>query len=173
MPRVCTHPKKTVWLPDAWYLDEVFIKIGGELHYLWRAVDQDGDSLDILVQKRRNKKAAKRFFRKLLIGQGVTPRLMITDKPRSYVAAHREMMPSIVHNTEQYENNRAELSHQPTRQRERQMRRFESTGQAQRFLSVQGEVCNLFRLGRHLTRAEYYRACRSQAFTEWRQVACA
>ena len=158
---------------DAWYLDEVFIKIGGKLHYLWRAVDQDGDCLDILVQKRRNKKAAKRFFRKLLKGQGVTPRLMITDKLRSYAAAHREMMPSIVHSTEQYENNRAELSHQPTRQRERQMRRFKSTGQAQRFLSVQGEICNLFRLGRHLTRAVYYRAFRSQAFTEWQQVACA
>jgi len=157
---------------DTWFLDEVFIKIGGELHYLWRAVDQDGDCLDILVQKRRNKKAEKRFFRKLLKGQGVTPRLMITDKLRSYAAAHREMMPSVEHSTEQYENNRAELSHQPTRQRERQMRRFKSSGQAQRFLSVQGVVGNLFRLGRHLTRAVYYRAFRSQSFAEWQQVTC-
>ena len=158
---------------DTWFLDEVFVKIGGELQYLWRAVDQDGDCLDILVQKRRNKKAAKRFFRKLLKGQGAAPRLMITDKLRSYSAAHREMMPSVMHSTEQYDNNRAELSHQPTRQRERQMRRFKSAGQAQRFLSVQGEVCNLFRLGRHLTRAVHYRAFRSRAFTEWRQIACA
>ena len=135
------------WRGDTWFLDEVFVKIGGNLQYLWRAVDQDGDCLDILVQKRRNKKAAKRFFRKLLKGQGAAPRLMITDKLRSYSAAYREMMPSVMHSTEQYENNRAELSHQPTRQRERQMRRFKSIGQAQRFLSVQGEVCNLFRLG--------------------------
>ena len=165
--------KRTGQQGDTWYLDEVFIKIGGELHYLWRAVDQDGDCLDILVQKRRNKKAAKRFFRKLLKGQGATPRLLITDKLKSYAAAQREMMPSVAHSTEQYENNRAELSHQPTRQRERQMRRFKSAGQAQRFLSVQGEVCNLFRLGRHLTRAVYYHAFRSQSFTEWHQVACA
>lgn len=109
---------------DIGFLDEVFVKIGGELHYLWRAVDQDGDSLDILIQKRRNKKAAKRFFRKLLKSQNATPRLLITDKLRSYAAAHREAIPSVKHSTEQYENNRAELSHQPTRQRERQMRQI-------------------------------------------------
>jgi putative transposase len=160
-------------LGDTWYLDEVFIKIGGELHYLWRAVDQDGDCLDILVQKRRNKKAVKRFFRKLLKGQGTIPRLMVTDKLKSYAAAQREVMPSVAHSTEQYENNRAELSHQPTRQRERQMRRFKSMGQAQRFLSVQGIVCNLFRLGRYLTRAVYYREFRSRALSEWLQVTCA
>jgi putative transposase len=88
-------------LGDTWYLDEVFVKIGGKLHYLWRAVDQDGDCLDVLVQKRRNKKAAKRFFRKLLKGQGAIPRLMVTDKLKSYAAAHREMMPSVAHSTEQ------------------------------------------------------------------------
>ena len=86
-------------LGDTWYLDEVFIKIGGERHYLWRAVDQDGDTIDILMQKRRNKQAAKRFSRKLLKGQGATPRLMMTDQLRSYAAAHREMMASVPHCT--------------------------------------------------------------------------
>jgi len=130
--------KRQGQLGDTWHLDEVFIKINGELHYLWRAVDQDGDTIDILVQKRRNKAAAKRFFRKLLKGQHRPPWRMITDKLKSYSAAHREIMPSVTHSTEQYENNRAEVSHEQTRQRERQMRRFKSAGQAQRFLTVYG-----------------------------------
>jgi putative transposase len=100
---------------DTWYLDEVFIKIRGELNYLWRAVDQDGDTIDILVQKRRNKLAAKRCFRKLLKGQQAAPRRMITDKLKSYSAAHQEVMPSVTHSTEQYENNCAEVSHEPIR----------------------------------------------------------
>ena len=165
--------KRSGRLGDQWYLDEVFIKIRGDLHYLWRAVDQDGDTIDILVQKRRNKQAAKRFFRKLLKGQYVSPRRMITDKLKSYSAAHREVMPSVIHSTQQYENNRAELSHEPTRQRERQMRRFKSAGQAQRFLAVHGVVGNLFRLGRHLIRATHYREFRSRAYSEWQQVTCA
>jgi putative transposase len=111
-------------LGDTWYLDEVFITIRGERYYLWRAVDQDGDVIDILVQRRRDRQAAKRFFRKLLKGQGAVPRKMVTDKLRSYSAARRIVMPSATHSTEQYENNRAEVSHQPTRQRERHMRRF-------------------------------------------------
>jgi len=157
-------------LGDDWYLDEVFIKIQGGLHYLWRAVDQDGDTIDILVQKRRNKQAAKRFFRKLLKGQCASPRRMITDKLKSYSAVHREVMPSVVHSTEQYENNRAEVSHEPTRQHERQMRRFKSMKQAQRFLSVHGVVNNLFRLIRHLLRACHYRMFRTKAFSEWQWV---
>ena len=160
-------------LGDTWYLDEVFTKIHGEHVYLWRAVDQDGDSLDILVQKRCNKKAAKRFLRKLLKGQGATPRSMITDKLRSYAAVHREMMPSVIHSTEQDENNRAELSHQPTRQRERLMRGFTSIGQAQLFLTVYAEVGNLFCIGRHLMKAHHYREFRSGSYSEWRQVSCA
>jgi putative transposase len=159
-------------LGDTWFLDEVFVKICGELHYLWRAVDQDGDTIDILVQKRRNKKAAIRFYRKLLKGQKFSPIRVTTDKLKSYAAAHREVMPSVVHRTQQYENNRAELSHEPTRQRERQMRRFKSAGQAQRFLAVHGVVGNLFRLGRHLIRATHYREFRSRAFCEWQQVTC-
>ncbi|MEO2196051.1 MAG: DDE-type integrase/transposase/recombinase [bacterium] len=100
---------------DTWYLDEVFIKISGRLHYLWRAVDEDSDVIDILLQTRRNRRAAERFFRKLLKGQGREPRRLITDKLGSYVAAHRTAMSSVVHSTRQYENNRAEVSHQPTR----------------------------------------------------------
>ena len=165
--------KRQSRLGDTWYLDEVFIKIRGELHYLWRAVDQDGDTIDILVQKRRNKMAAKRFFRKLLKGQNEVPWRIITDKLKSYSAAHREVLPSVPHSTKQYDNNRAEVSHEPTRQRERQMRRFKSTGQAQRFLAVFGVIGNLFRLGRHLMRAIHYREFRSKAFCEWQQVTCA
>ena len=122
---------------DTWYLDEVFVKIQGRQQYLWRAVDEDGDVIDILVQSRRNRRAAIRFFRKLLKGQGCVPRRLITDKLRSYPAACRTVMPSVVHCTDRYANNRAEVSHQPTRERERQMRRFTSAAHAQRFLSVQ------------------------------------
>lgn len=160
-------------LGDQWYLDEVFVRIRGELHYLWRAVDQDGDTIDILVQKRRHTQAARRFFRKLLKGQEAPPQRMITDKLKSYSATHREVMPSVTHSTAQYENNRAEVSHEPTRVRERYMRRFKSAGQAQRFLTVHGAVGNLFRLGRHLIRAVHYREFRSRAFSEWQQVTCA
>ena len=141
--------KKRGQLGDMWYLDEVFVKINGVLHYLWRAVDQDGDELDFLVQKRRNKKAVMKFFKKLLKSQQATPLKIVTDKLRSYSAARREIMPSVVHSTQQYENNRCELPHQPGRQQEPQMRRFKSHGQAQRFLSYHGIVNNLFRIGRH------------------------
>ena len=122
--------------------------IQGKRQYLWRAVDQDGNVLDILVQSRKDKSAAKRFFRKLLKGQERTPIEMITDKLRSYAAAKKEMMPCVVHCQDKSANNRAEVSHEHTREQERQMRRFTSPGQAQRFLSVHGQVHNLFRLGR-------------------------
>ncbi len=157
-------------LGDTWYLDEVFVTIRGERHYLWRAVDQDGDVIDILVQRRRSGSAAKRFFRKLLKGQGSEPRWLITDKLRSYRAAHRSVMPSVVHDTRRYANNRAEISHQPTRQRERQMRTFKSAAQAQRFLSVHGVVRSLFNLGRHRLRASNYRLLRGRAFAVWCEV---
>ena len=160
-------------LGDTWYLDEVFTTIQGQRRYLWRAVDQDGDLLDILVQSRRNRQAAIRFFRKVLKGQGRLPHRLITDKLQSYSAAHRMVMPSIPHSTRQYENNRAEVSHQPTRQRERQMRRFKSVGHAQHFLSVHGLVLNLFRTGRHLLRAVHHRLLRARAFGVWHEVTCA
>ena len=159
-------------LGDTWYLDELFVKIQGRRHYLWRAVDQDGDVIDILVQSRRDRRAATRFFRKLLKDQGRAPRRLVTDKLRSYAAAHRAVMPLVVHSTQQYENNRAEVSHQPTRQREAQMRRFKSAGHAQRFLSVHGPVQNLFRVGRHLLRAAHHRLLRTRAFVEWDAVTC-
>ena len=125
---------------DTWCLDELFVTIQGRRQYLWRAVDEDGDVIDILVQSRRNRRAAERFFRKLLKSQGREPRRLITDKLRSYSAALRTVMPSVVHCTDQYANNRAEVSHQPTRQRERQMRRFKSAAHVQRFVSVHGLV---------------------------------
>ena len=118
-------------------------------------------------------RVAARFFRTLLKGQGRAPRRLITDQLRSYAAAHRTAMPSVVHSTRQYENNRAELSHQPTRQRERQMRRFKSAARLQRFASVHGIVQNLFRVGRHLLRAVRHRLLRTQAFDEWDAVTCA
>jgi putative transposase len=154
-------------LGDIWYLDEVFVKIRGERHYLWRAVDQDGDVLEILIHRCRNASAASRFFRKLLKGQGSKPWQLVTDKLRSYGAAHRSIMPSVDHNTERYANNLAEVSHQPTRQRERQMRRFKSVGQAQRFLSVHSVVQNLFNLGRHHLRSENYRLLQARSFKDW------
>jgi putative transposase len=154
-------------LGDVWYLDEVFVKIRGERHYLWRAVDQDGDVIDILVQRYRNARAAKRFFRKFLKGQGSVPWRLVTDKLKSYRVAHRVTMPSVTHTTMRYENNRAEVSHQPRRQRERQMRRFKSAGQAQRFLTVHGVVLNFFRFSRHRMGAKNYRWLRARAFKDW------
>jgi putative transposase len=154
-------------LGDVWHLDEVFVNIQGQRHYLWRAVDQDGDVIDILVQRHRDARAARRFFRKLVKGQENKPWRLVTDTLRSYAAAHRSVMPSVAHDTRQYANNRAEVSHQPTRQRERLMRRFKSAGQAQRFLSVHGVVQNLFRLGRHHLRSVNYRLLRDRSFKEW------
>ena len=157
---------------DTWHLDELFVTLNGRQQYLWRAVDEDGDVLDILVQSRRNCRAAVRFFRKLLKRQGCVPRRLITDKLRSYAAACRTVMPSVVHSTDQYANNRAEVSHQPTRQRERQMRRFKSAVHLQRFTSVHGVVQNLFRVGRHLLRAADHRLLQTRAFVEWDAVTC-
>ena len=156
-----------------WYLDEVFVRIRGRQHYLWRAVDENGDMIDILVQSRRSRRAAIRLFRKLLERQGCEPRRLVTDKLRSYATAHRTAMPSVIHSTRQHENNRAEVSHQPTRQRERQMRRFKSAAHLQRFAPVHGVVQNLFRVGRHLLRAAHHRLLRTRAFTKWQVVACA
>ena len=157
---------------DQWHLDEVFLKINGRLHYLWRAVDQDGDVLDILVQSRRDKKAAKKFFRKLLKESRYVPRVIITDKLKSYSAAKAEVMLGVEHLQQKYQNNRAENSHQPTRLRERVMRRFKSSGHAQRFLSVFGVINSHFRVGRHLYRASGYRAVLKSRFAEWKRAIC-
>ena len=135
--------------------------------YLWRAIDQDGDIIDVVLQRRRNGRAAKRFFRKLLKGQRRSPNRLVTDKLGSYRVAHREEMPGVPHDTTQYANNRIEASHRRTRIRERQMLGFRSAGSAQRFLSVQFVVLNLFNWGRHAMSAEHYRFCRSQTFNSW------
>jgi putative transposase len=134
---------------------------------LWRAVDQDGEVVDVYLQAKRDGAAAKRFFKRLLRSHGGEPRKIVTDKLRSYGVAHRELIPETIHSTEQYENNRAEQSHEPTRVRERGMRKFKSVKQAQRFLGVHAAVSNLFNLGRHLIKAEHYRNLRIGAFAEW------
>jgi putative transposase len=154
-----------------WHLDELFVSIRGERHYLWRAVDQDGEVLDILVQKHRDQRAATRFCRKLLKGLHYVPRKLVTDRLGSYDAVRRKLLRSVEHCQGQRLNNRTEVSHQPTRQRERCMCRFKSPGQAQRFLSVHGPINNLFRCGRHLMRAAHYRVLRERAFVTWRDVA--
>jgi putative transposase len=155
---------------DKWHLDEVAIKIAGVKHWLWRAVDQTGIVLDVLVQSRRDKQAAKRLLRKLLKKQMRLPRVMITDKLASYGAAQREIMSGVEHRQHKGLNNRAENSHQPTRRRERQMKRFKSPGQAQRFLSAHDQINNLFHLRRDHRPAIEYRAARTQAFQTWAEV---
>ena len=142
-------------LANQWFLDEVFIKINGRPHYLWRAVDQDSNTLEILIQAKRNKRAALKFLRRLL-KSNPTPNRITTDKLRSYSAALKVIGPSIPHDIDQYRNNIVEISHQPTRQRERQMRKFKSTGQAQRFLACHAAINNQFRLQRHLLKAKHY-----------------
>jgi len=155
---------------DKWHLDEVVVTIAGKKHWLWRAVDQDGMVLDILVQSRRDKEAAKRLLRKLLKKQCRAPRVMITDKLKSYNAAKREVMPGVEHRQHKGLNNRAENSHQPTRRRERQMKRFKSPRHAQRFLSAHDGINNLFPLRRHRLQAVRYRAAQIQAFQTWAEV---
>ncbi len=155
---------------DKWHLDEVYLTINGKRSYLWRAVDQDGHVLDILVQSRRNKKAAKKFFKKLLKGLQYAPRVIITDKLKSYEAAKKEILPHVEHRQHKYLNNRAENSHQPTRERERRMQRFKSPGHAQRFLSAYSFIASHFRPRRHLLRAQEYREELRERFGSWREV---
>jgi len=155
---------------DKRHLDEVFIRIDGKQHYLWRAIDQDGQVLDILVQSRRNTRAAKRFFRKLLRGLQYVPRVIVTDKLKSYGAAKRTILPHVEHRQSKCLNNRIEVSHQPTRRRERQMQRFKSARHAQQFLSIHARIHNHFQLRRHRLSASDHRAARNIAFQVWRDV---
>ncbi len=155
---------------DKWHLDEVFIQIHGTQHYLWRAVDQDGNVLDILVQSRRDKAAARKFFRRLLKDLAYVPRVVSTDKLASYGAAMREVLPSVEHRRHKGLNNRAENSHQPTRERERRMRRLKSPGHAQRFLAAYGPIVGHFRPRRHRLTAAAYRTTRTERFATWRAV---
>ena len=160
-------------LGDTWFLDEVFVAINGQRQSLWRAVDQDGDLIDLLVPPRRDGRAAWRFFRTLLKSQRQEPCRLVTDKLGSYRVAQRDVMPCVTHDTTQYANNRAEVSHQPTRHQERQMRGFASPAHAQRFLHVHGVIQHLFRVGRHLLRSVPHRMLRARSFTVWAEVTAA
>lgn len=158
-------------LGDKWHLDEVVIVIGGKKLWLWRAVDQDGFVLDVLVQTRHNTKAARRLMRKLLKGQGHSPRVMITDKLRSYGAAKRDIMPAAEHRSHKGLNNRAENSHQPTRRRERIMKGFKSTRDLQRFVSIHDPVANLFHIPRHDIPSDNHRELWAAAMQTWNKIA--
>jgi len=157
-------------LGDKWHLDEVFVSINGVQYSLWRAVDQDGNVLDILVQPKRDKRAVVRFLRQLLKGLAYVPRVIITDKLASYGAALREVLPSVEHRRHKGLNNRAENAHQPTRERERRMRRFKDPGHAQRFLAAYGPIASHFRPRRHRLAAATYRQTRAERFATWRVV---
>lgn len=152
-------------------LDEVVTTMGGKKHWLWRAVEQDGFVLDALVQSRRNAKAAKRLMRKILKGQSGSPRVMITDKLRSYGAAKREIMPGVEHRSHKGLNNRAENSRQPVRRRERIMKRFKSARQLQCFVSIHDPIANLFHIPRHDIPSAHRRELRTAALDTWRDVA--
>jgi putative transposase len=156
-----------------WHLDEVVVTINGKKHSLWRAVDQHGAVLDVLVQSRRDRHAARRLMRKLLRKHGRAPRVLVTDRLRSYAAANRDLGNNVEHRQHKGLNNRAENSHQPTRVREKVMRRFKSARHLQRFTSVHDQVANLFMHCRYHTDAGQKRTLRNQAFEAWESVACA
>lgn len=156
---------------DKWHLDEVVLTIAGKHHDLWRAVDQDGFVLDVLVQSRQSKKAAKRLLRTLMKGPGRALRVLVTDKLKSYAAAKREIMPGVEHRQRQGINNRAENSLQPARRRERQMKRIKSARQVQRFLSIHDPIDNLFHLHRDHRPSTEYLDAQGQAFATWAEVA--
>ncbi len=156
-----------------WQLDEVFVSIRRQQMYLWRAVDSEGEVLDILVQKRRDKRAALKLMRKLLKRQGIPPDAVITDKLRSYGAALRDLGMTHKHVTGGRLNNRAESSHRPVRRRERQMQLFKSAGSAQRFLSIHATVYDQFNVQRHLISRRTLRAFRAEAMDQWRDATAA
>jgi putative transposase len=156
-------------LGDKWHLDEVVISIRGKKHWLWRTVDRNGFVLDVLVQSRRNANAAKRLMRKLLKRQGRAPRVMITDKLRSYDAAKREIMPGVEHRSDKGLNNRAENSHQPVRRCERITKRFKSQRHLQRFASIHDPIANLFHIPRHYISSNRHRELRSEAMNLWQK----
>jgi putative transposase len=155
---------------DKWHMDEMCLVMKGKKHWLWRAVDQEGYELDILLQSRKNKEAAKRFFRKLLKGMLYVPRVIITDKLPSYGAAKKEILPGVEHRQHKGLNNRAENSHQPTRQQEKQMRKFKSPKQAQRFLPVHGQIRNLFGAHRYKMTASDQRKHLIFAWEQWKEI---
>ncbi len=155
---------------DKWHLDEMVVQINGVQHYLWRAIDQHGVALDILVTKHRKTSAARRFLRRLMSGEGYVPRVLITDKLRSYSASHGEVMASVDHRAHKGLNNRAENAHQRTRVRERTMKRFKSTGGAQRFCAAHDHIYQHFRTPHHMLDAATYRHTRSDRHDIWTEI---
>ena len=153
-----------------WHLDEMAVRIGGDWMHLWRAVDDEGEVLDVLVQRRRDKAAARRLMRKLLKKQGFAPAVVTTDKLRSYGAAFAEIGITARHEQGLRKNNRAEVSHQPVRRRERKMQRFKSPGSAQRFVSMHAATYNTFNVQRHLISRRTLRMFRAEAMAQWRAV---
>ena len=158
---------------DRWHLDEMVVRIAGKRMYLWRAVDHEGEVLDVLVQSRRDSRAALRLMRKLLRKQGFVPKLLVTDKLRSYGSAFRQLQLTCPHEQGLRKNNRAENSHQPVRRRERKIQRFKSAGSAQRFLSMHAAVHNNFYLQRHLISRSTLRIFRAEAAVQWQAAVAA
>jgi putative transposase len=170
-PMVAAQPRKRRPKPHAtWHLDEVYLKIDGRMVYLWRAVDAEGEALDVLVQCKRNKRAAVKLMRKLLKKYAFVPERLVTDDLRSYGAAARDLGIEQLHQRGRWKNNRAENSHQPTRRRERKMQRFKSARSAQKFLSAHAAVYNTFNVQRHLMSARSHRVLRTAAMSTWREV---
>jgi putative transposase len=173
-PMIASELRKRLPKPHgSWHLDEMYLKIAGRMVYLWRAVDAEGEILDVLIQSKRNKSAALKLMRKLLKKYGFVPEAMTTDKLASYAGAARELGIERRHQTNRWANNRAENSHQPTRRRERKMQRFKSPGSTQRFLSTPAAVCNAFNVQRHLTSRQTHRTLRSGAMNVWREATAA
>jgi putative transposase len=165
-----TIRRRAARLGDKWHLDEVVVTTNGKPHWLWRAVDQDGFVLDALVKSRRDRRAAERLLRKLIRKQTRAPHVLVTDKLRSYGAACTDMGLALDHRQHKGLNNRAENSHQPTRRRERIMKRFKSARQVQRFVSIHDPIANLFHFPRHSLSACDYRALRTEAMAMWNDV---
>jgi transposase-like protein len=173
-PKIAADLRKRRPKPHTtWHLDEVYLKIDGRMVYLWRAVDAEGEVLDVLVQAKRNKRAALKLMRKLLKNYGFVPDKLVTDDLRSYRAAVHDLGISNRHVRGRWRNNRAENSHQPTRRRERKMQGFKSPGSAQRFLSSHAAAYNTFNVQRHLTSARTHRDFRESAMQTWREVVAA
>ena len=173
-PIIAAELRKRRPKPHAvWHLDEVYLKIDGRMVYLWRAVDAEGEVLDVLVQSKRNKHSALKLMRKLLRKYAVVPERMVTDDLRSYGAATLDLGIDHLHDRGRWKNNRAENSHQPTRRRERKMQRFKSAGSAQKFLSTHAATYNIFYVQRHLTSAQSHRVLRAAAMTTWREAVAA
>jgi transposase-like protein len=173
-PRIASELRKRRPKPHtSWHLDEMYLRIAGRMVYLWRAVDAEGEVLDVLIQSKRNKPAALKLMRKLLKKYGFVPERMTTDKLPSYAGAARELGIQRRHRTDRWANNRAENSHQPTRRRERKMQRFKSSGSAQRFLSTHAAVYNVFNVQRHLSSRQTHQELRGEAMNAWRAAAAA